>query len=126
LALDHLKRGRAHLVEQGHQVGLQREQRIALRAVPAAGRVRRDQGGDDGQLVGRLVALEGGANLEERRVREALAGVAGRRVDQVGRIAGRMQSRSEAIGLESRRRSSPPPNSFAHSVRMKLQVTRSA
>ena len=45
---------------------------------------------------------------------------------RLGRTEGRMQSRSDAIGLSTTRRSSPPPNIAAMSRRVNDQVTASA
>ena len=101
-ALRRLQRsdGRAQFLEQGQQVGLDGED-VALRGLVPAARGLRDQDRrDDGALVGRLVAVEGRADLEQGRVREALAGVAAGRLDQVGqqRRAHAVQLRGDRIG----------------------------
>ena len=88
LALNDLQRRRAQLVQQRHQVGLELEQWVGGVLHPMLGRMRRQQGGDRRPLVLRLVAPEVGADLEQGGVGEALAGIAGGGLDQIGQGRG--------------------------------------
>ena len=80
--------GRAQLLQQGYQIGLDREQVVLRSLVPAARRMRRQHRGDDQALVLRLVAAEHRSDLEHRHVREAPARVAAGGLDQTGQGRG--------------------------------------
>ncbi len=91
---------RPQLVQQGHQVGLQCEQRVIAAPVPAPGRMGGDQAGHHRRLTLRRVAAIDGADLEQGHIGEPLARVAPGRLDQVGQDRGphAVQVRGDRVG----------------------------